>query len=739
MESLAREAFSSKNYDLAADIYQRNIIENGPKFHTYLGLADSYSRAGEFNRALEAYTTAIRIDPKSVQPKHLEQLVTGLVEFMDQNGGSLLVTSQKTDEIDLFSCSICRGLLVEPVTLPCGHSFCRPCLIKDGTKRCKKCSTVHYYVNVAKIKSNILLLATIEKLFTAEVKASKLKCCGNELVSQGKYEEAIDTYTQALDIAPKDHLIYSNRAHAFTCLKLYEESLDDAGCAVRIRPDWSKGYYRKGVALSGMGCHEEAARAYLQCLALDSSVKPARTALTTELYNILRCEIPAECSTSMKKHVGMFELPCRSVISQETVRQLKTALRDSMLSAGCFTSQAVSTSNNSASSIRRCNSFPDASRLLTDNSLFSSADHLNNGAKKRTRNGDQKNKDSSSKDKESSSSPTAAATTEEKRTETTIPSRRMFRNFDVDLLSKDDFECSLCFRMLYQPVATPCGHVFCRRCLDRCLDYNTNCPLCKSSLTEYLAERRQATVEAIEMLMTSFYPMEYEALKKQHEEEVSALTLSGKDGKHEIPVFVCTASFPTVTCPLHVFEPRYRLMVRQCMESGTRQFGMCVPRGPNESDFADVGTMLEIRNVQFFADGRSIVDTIGGRRFRVLTRGMKDGYHTATVEFINDIQPVASDIEGLRKICDEVYDNSKTWFESLGSAQSRITSQMGPLPAALEPTQPLPENGPAWLWWVIAVLPLDPRAQASILAMTSLKDRLNAIKNVLVYLKRRGS
>ena len=45
----------------------------------------------------------------------------------------------------------------------------------------------------------------------------------------------------------------------------------------------------------------------------------------------------------------------------------------------------------------------------------------------------------------------------------------------------------------------------------------------------------------------------------------------------EIPVFVCTLAFPTISCPLHVFEPRYRLMIRQCMESGTRQFGMCNP------------------------------------------------------------------------------------------------------------------------------------------------------------------
>lgn len=49
-----------------------------------------------------------------------------------------------------------------------------------------------------------------------------------------------------------------------------------------------------------------------------------------------------------------------------------------------------------------------------------------------------------------------------------------------------------------------------------------------------------------------------------------------------IPVFVCTLALPTIPCPLHVFEPRYRLMIRQAMESGARQFGMCVADDENE-------------------------------------------------------------------------------------------------------------------------------------------------------------
>lgn len=125
-----------------------------------------------------------------------------------------------------------------------------------------------------------------------------------------------------------------------------------------------------------------------------------------------------------------------------------------------------------------------------------------------------------------------------------------------------------------------------------------------------------------------------------------------------VPIFVCTMAYPTVPCPLHVFEPRYRLMIRRCMETGTRQFGMCINdpqkgwvgsfrpyrsrcRGASPSfisgcRFVDYGCMLIIRSVHFLPDGRSVVDTVGGKRFRVVTRGMKDGYSTADIEHLED-------------------------------------------------------------------------------------------------------
>ena len=52
------------------------------------------------------------------------------------------------------------------------------------------------------------------------------------------------------------------------------------------------------------------------------------------------------------------------------------------------------------------------------------------------------------------------------------------------------------------------------------------------------------------------------------------LSRVGLSDSQSVPVFVCTMAFPSLPSPLHVFEPRYRLMIRRC-ETGSRRFGMC--------------------------------------------------------------------------------------------------------------------------------------------------------------------
>lgn len=54
--------------------------------------------------------------------------------------------------------------------------------------------------------------------------------------------------------------------------------------------------------------------------------------------------------------------------------------------------------------------------------------------------------------------------------------------------------------------------------------------------------------------------------------------------------------------------------------------------------FADYGCLLEIRDVKFFSDGRSVVDTIGRRRFKVIQHNERDGYNTADIEYLEDVK-----------------------------------------------------------------------------------------------------
>uniref|UniRef100_A0A8C8DXY3 Si:ch1073-440b2.1 n=1 Tax=Oryzias sinensis TaxID=183150 RepID=A0A8C8DXY3_9TELE len=301
----------------------------------------------------------------------------------------------------------------------------------------------------------------------------------------------------------------------------------------------------------------------------------------------------------------------------------------------------------------------------------------------------------------------------------------------TELLDSGDMECSLCMRLFYEPVTTPCGHTFCLKCLERCLDHNSNCPLCKENLAEYLAARGYSKTFLMEEVLQRYLGDELVERRKIHEEEMKELS----NLNQEVPIFVCTMAFPTIPCPLHVFEPRYRLMIRRSMETGTKQFGMCI--ADELKGFADHGCMLQVRDVKFFPDGRSVVDTIGISRFKVLSHGQRDGYNTAKIEYLEDSKVYGEDLSDLLKLHDSVYEQASNWFTSLkDNMKSQILSHFGHLPSK-DPDPQASPSGPAWCWWLLAVLPLESRAQLTILAMTSFKDRLIAIRRVLIFVTRK--
>ncbi len=73
-------------------------------------------------------------------------------------------------------------------------------------------------------------------------------------------------------------------------------------------------------------------------------------------------------------------------------------------------------------------------------------------------------------------------------------------------------------------------------------------------------------------------------------------------------------------------------MLRRCLESPNPCFGMIMHPRPGASAGSEFGTMLEIRSVQMLPDGRSIVETWGSYRFRIMERATLDGYMVGRIE-----------------------------------------------------------------------------------------------------------
>ncbi|MEX2254319.1 MAG: LON peptidase substrate-binding domain-containing protein [Acidimicrobiia bacterium] len=97
--------------------------------------------------------------------------------------------------------------------------------------------------------------------------------------------------------------------------------------------------------------------------------------------------------------------------------------------------------------------------------------------------------------------------------------------------------------------------------------------------------------------------------------------------------------FPHGILPLHVFEPRYRSMMEECLaDEGT--FGVVLIERGSEVGGGDVrfdvGTLARIVQAGRFDDGRYAVVTVGVQRVRVDEWLPDDPYPRAVVEVLDD-------------------------------------------------------------------------------------------------------
>ncbi len=190
-----------------------------------------------------------------------------------------------------------------------------------------------------------------------------------------------------------------------------------------------------------------------------------------------------------------------------------------------------------------------------------------------------------------------------------------------------------------------------------------------------------------------------------------------------IPIFPLTVvQFPGVITPLHIFEPRYRKLLKDIMP-GEKTFGIVYP-GEGKDDelpaIGRVGCTVEVIAHEELPDGRSNILCAGKDRFHV--RGYVEGepYHQAEVDFFDD--DIAFDD------LTEATDRAKELFLRIIAAGKKLRD----VSQAEEQQAPeLPDDSLALSFIIAASLDVELDEKQLWLEMTSTSRRLSVLTNHL--------
>lgn len=139
----------------------------------------------------------------------------------------------------------------------------------------------------------------------------------------------------------------------------------------------------------------------------------------------------------------------------------------------------------------------------------------------------------------------------------------------------------------------------------------------------------------------------------------------------ELPLFpLNTVLFPYAQLQLHVFEERYRQMVRDCVEFD-RPFGIVLIRDGSETGPVDpylVGTAVRILAVHTYDDGRIDIQVQGERRFRIRELDESKPYLVGKVEPVVELelQDSAENVELLARVREDCKLLVQRRFENQG-------------------------------------------------------------------------
>ncbi len=194
-------------------------------------------------------------------------------------------------------------------------------------------------------------------------------------------------------------------------------------------------------------------------------------------------------------------------------------------------------------------------------------------------------------------------------------------------------------------------------------------------------------------------------------------------GIKHLPLFpLPLVLLPNELLPLHIFEPRYRQMLKN-VGSDKNMFGVSY-FNPTE-EFVEkplagsIGCVAEVREVQMLADGRSNVVTVGLIRYHLIDYvDAGEPYLVGDVEFFEDEE---EDENTLNPLADEVFE----LFRRIAKAAHKLSGERGVFPDVSQ------TDAQSLSFLVTAAFNLEPDLKYQLLETRSTIERLKRLREIL--------
>lgn len=113
-------------------------------------------------------------------------------------------------------------------------------------------------------------------------KAEDLKTKGNQLMKDEKYHEAIQCYTEAIELDSTNAVFPCNRAAAYGKIGEHQKAIEDCQKALSLDPNYGKAYGRMGLSYHNLNNFQKAKENYSKALELE----PGSTFYQTSLAQV---------------------------------------------------------------------------------------------------------------------------------------------------------------------------------------------------------------------------------------------------------------------------------------------------------------------------------------------------------------------------------------------------------------------------------------------------------------------